>query len=104
MSAQIIPFPNATPPVETAREMTHEESEWHYARRINTIIKAMRDAGFGANLDRIATTWQEVCAAHGAEQGKISPHRAGKPLIFAVPNLDRARKQRRPKPKPASMT
>jgi hypothetical protein len=98
MSAQIIPFPNATPPVETTREMTHEESEWHYARRINGMIKAMQDAGFVTNLDRMATAWQEACAAQAADRAERP---RSKPLNFAVPNLDRGRKQRRPKPKPA---
>jgi hypothetical protein len=98
---QIIPFR----PKQRATEMTHQEMELHYARRINGLIKALEDAGFGPTLDRVAVAWRTACAAQAADtagRGKASiPPLGSRPHIFVVPNLDLPRKPRRPKPKPA---
>jgi hypothetical protein len=77
--------------------------ELHYARRINGIIKAIEEAGFGPALDRVAGAWHTACAAQAADTAKrdkasTSPVRK-RPLIFAVPNFDPPRKRaRRRKP------
>jgi len=74
--------------------------ELHYARRINGIIKAFEEAGFGSALDRVAGAWHTACAAQAADDAKVLPP-GSRPLLFAVPNFDPPRKPRRPKPKSA---
>jgi hypothetical protein len=97
---QIIPFRPKPRPVE----MTHQEMEMHYARRINGIIKAIEDAGFGPTLDRIAVAWRaadEAQAADAAKRNKGSvPPVQKRPLLFGVPSFDTPRKRAR-KPKPS---
>jgi hypothetical protein len=97
---QIIPFRPKPKPVE----MTHYEMELHYARRINGIIKAFEEAGFGPTLDRVAVAWRTACAAQAAdaaERDKVSvPSVRKRPLLFAVPDLGSPRKRAR-KPKPS---
>jgi hypothetical protein len=56
-------------------EMTHQEMELHYARRINGLIQAMEDAGFGPTLDRIAIAWR--ASAEVAGEGRRKPKPAG---------------------------
>jgi hypothetical protein len=86
---QIIPFRPKPKPVE----MTHYEMELHYARRINGIIKAFEDAGFGPALDRVAAAWHMACAAQAADAPKGPPER--KRPLFAVPNFDPPRNRAR---------
>jgi hypothetical protein len=98
MTAHIIPFR----PKPRAVEMTRQEMELHYARRINSFVKALEDAGFGPTLDRIADAWHAPYAAQAADSAKAStPPERKRPLIFAVPNFDPPRKGQRPKPKTA---
>jgi hypothetical protein len=100
MSADILPFR----PKPRAVEMTRQEMELHYARRINGLVKALEDAGFGPALDRIAVAWRASGEAQAADSAKrdaasIPPVRK-RPLIFAVPIFDPPRKRAR-KPKPS---
>jgi hypothetical protein len=89
---QILPFRPKPRPVE----MTHHETAMHYARWINSIIRALEEAGFGPALDRVAGTEHTTCAAQTTDTAKASiPPARKRPLLFAVPNFGPPRKRAR---------